>query len=166
VTVSVSEPGTGVLLLRAIAIAFGGSRLRKTLPANPQYCDDYNEFMGRFGAWLLKRKGRWPHDEDDCVNWTKPERKYYRTRVEPALNRLRRKWQVSDLPSQVEARLRTHLQKHEGKSELLFVNRNARAFLANKLREKQLHPLLEKLGIPRGGFHSMRFSAKEFCESG
>jgi integrase len=30
---------------------------------------------------------------------------------------------------------------------------------ANKLREKQLHPLLVKLGIPRGGFHSMRHGA-------
>lgn len=63
------------------------------------------------------------------------------------------------LPSQLEARLRTHLQKHEGKSDLLFVNRRGRAFSANKLREKQLHPLLEKLGIPRGGFHSMRHGA-------
>ena len=57
----------------------------------------------------------------------------------------------ADLPlpsqSQLEARLRTHLQKHEGKTELLFVNRNARAFSANKLREKQLHPLLMRLGI-------------------
>jgi integrase len=63
------------------------------------------------------------------------------------------------LPSQLEARLRTYLQKHEGKSGLLFVNRKGRPFSANKLREKQLHPLLEKLGIPRGGFHSMRHGA-------
>ncbi len=63
------------------------------------------------------------------------------------------------LPSQLEARLCAHLQKHEGKSELLFSNRNARALSANKLREKQLHPLLVKLGIPRGGFHSMRHGA-------
>jgi len=35
----------------------------------------------------------------------------------------------------------------------------ARAISANKLRKKQLHPLLEKLGIPRGGFHSMRHGA-------
>jgi len=63
------------------------------------------------------------------------------------------------LPSQLEARLRTHLQKHEGKSDLLFVNRKGRPLSANKLREKQLHPLLEKLGIPRGGFHSMRHGA-------
>jgi integrase len=63
------------------------------------------------------------------------------------------------LPSQLEARLRTHLQKHEGKSDLLFVNRKGRPLSANKLREKQLHPLLEKLGIPRGGFHSIRHGA-------
>jgi integrase len=64
------------------------------------------------------------------------------------------------LPSQLEARLRTHLQKHERKSDdLLFVNRRGRAFSANKLREKQLHPLLVKLGIPRGGFHAARHGA-------
>ncbi len=62
------------------------------------------------------------------------------------------------MPSQLEARLRTHLQKHEG-SELLFVNRRGRPYSANTLREKQLHPLLVKLGIPRGGFHSMRHGA-------
>jgi len=63
------------------------------------------------------------------------------------------------MPSQLEVRLRAHLQTHEGKSELLFVNRDGRPFSANKLREKQLHPLLVKLGIPRGGFHSMRHGA-------
>jgi integrase len=63
------------------------------------------------------------------------------------------------MPSQLEVRLRAHLQTHEGKSELLFINRERRPFSANKLREKQLHPLLVKLGIPRGGFHSMRHGA-------
>jgi integrase len=63
------------------------------------------------------------------------------------------------LPSQIEARLRAHLQKHDGKSELLFVNRLGRPFSANKLREKQFHPLLVKLGIPLGGFHSLRHGA-------
>ncbi len=63
------------------------------------------------------------------------------------------------IPTQLETRLRAHLRKHDGKSELLFVNRNGRPFSANKLREKQLHPLLDKLGIPRGGFHSMRHGA-------
>src|SRR5260370_25165798 len=52
------------------------------------------------------------------------------------------------LPSVLEARLRAHFRKHEGKSELLFVNRAGRPLSANKLREKQLHPLLEKLGMP------------------
>jgi integrase len=63
------------------------------------------------------------------------------------------------MPSQLEGRLRKHLQTHDGKTDLLFVNRNGRPFSANKLREKVLHPLLEKLGIPRGGFHSMRHGA-------
>ena len=44
-------------------------------------------------------------------------------------------------------------------SDLLFVNRKGRPLSANKLREKQLHPLLVKLAIPRGGFHSMRHGA-------
>jgi integrase len=62
-------------------------------------------------------------------------------------------------PSQLEARLRTFLQTHKGRSDLLFVHRRGRPYSANKLREKQLHPLLVKLGIPRGGFHSMRHGA-------
>jgi integrase len=63
------------------------------------------------------------------------------------------------MPTQLETRLRAHLLKQDGKSELLFANRKGRPFSANKLREKQLHPLLVKLGIPRGGFHSMRHGA-------
>jgi integrase len=59
----------------------------------------------------------------------------------------------------VDVGLRSCLEKHEGDSDLLFVNRNGRPFSANKLREKQLRPLLEKLAIPRGGFHSMRHGA-------
>jgi len=67
----------------------------------------------------------------------------------------------ADLPMsrESEARLRAHLQRHDGKSDLLFFNRSDRPFSANKLREKQLHPLLLRLGIPRGGFHSMRHGA-------
>jgi len=67
----------------------------------------------------------------------------------------------ADLPmsKELEARLRTHLHRHNGKSGLLFVNERGRALSANKLREKKLHPLLKRLGIPRGGFHSMRHGA-------
>ena len=57
---------------------------------------------------------------------------------------------------ELEKRLRFHLSRRDGKSELLFTNRRGRAFSANKLRAQQLHPLLKKLNIPRGGFHSMR----------
>jgi integrase len=60
------------------------------------------------------------------------------------------------MPTQLEARLRKHLQTHDGEADLLFINRHGRPFSANKLRAKLLHPLLVKLGIPRGGFHSMR----------
>jgi integrase len=63
------------------------------------------------------------------------------------------------MPSQLEARLRAHLLRHDGKSELLFTNRSGRALCADKLREKLLHPLLDKLNIPRGGFHSLRHGA-------
>jgi integrase len=67
----------------------------------------------------------------------------------------------ADLPMswELEARLRAHLQGHDGKSELLFSNRRGRPLSANKLREKQLHPLLNRLGIERGGFHSLRHGA-------
>jgi integrase-like protein len=44
-------------------------------------------------------------------------------------------------------------------TRVIFVNGRGRPFSANKLREKQLHPLLDALGIPRGGFHSMRHGA-------
>ncbi len=63
------------------------------------------------------------------------------------------------MPSQLEARLRKHLQTHDGKTDLLFINRRSRPYSANKLRAKVLHPLLVKLGIPLGGFHSMRHGA-------
>jgi integrase len=67
----------------------------------------------------------------------------------------------ADLPmsTQLEVRLRVHLAKSENKTELLFTNRQGRALCADKLREKLLHPLLDKLKIPRGGFHSMRHGA-------
>jgi integrase len=67
----------------------------------------------------------------------------------------------ADLPmsKELETRLRTHLQRHDHKNELLFVNKRGRPFSANKLRAKQLHPLLDALEIPRGGFHSMRHGA-------
>jgi integrase len=63
------------------------------------------------------------------------------------------------MPSQLAGRLRKHLQTYEGKTDLLFINRRGRPFSANKLREKQLHPLLVKLGILRGGFHAARHDA-------
>jgi integrase len=50
-------------------------------------------------------------------------------------------------------------QECETSAARVFVNRRGRPFSANKLREKQLHPLLGALGIPRGGFHSMRHGA-------
>jgi len=49
--------------------------------------------------------------------------------------------------------------RHDGVSELPFVNRRRRPLAANKLREKQLYQLLAKLGIERGGLHSLRHGA-------
>jgi hypothetical protein len=60
------------------------------------------------------------------------------------------------MSKELEARLRTHLQRHDGKNDLLFVNGRSRPLSANKLRVKQLHPLLDKLGIERGGFQATR----------
>jgi len=62
------------------------------------------------------------------------------------------------MPKELEARLRAHLQRRDYKNKLLFVNRRGRPFSANKLRE-QLYRILDKLGIPRSGFHSMRHGA-------
>lgn len=63
------------------------------------------------------------------------------------------------MPKELEGRLRAHVQRHDGKSDLLFVNQLGRPFSADKLRERQLHPLLRKLGIERGGFHALRHGA-------
>jgi integrase len=63
------------------------------------------------------------------------------------------------MPSRLEARLKTYLaSKHfrPNALDLLFVNKIGRPYSANKLREKNLHPLLKRLGIPRGGFHGLR----------
>jgi integrase len=67
----------------------------------------------------------------------------------------------ADLPmsTELQVRLKTHVLRHDPKNELLFVNGRGRPFSANKLREKQLHPLLVRLGIPSGGFHSLRHGA-------
>ena len=54
------------------------------------------------------------------------------------------------MPSQLEARLRSHLRVRGGKGDLLFVNRNGRPFSANKLREKQLDPVSSKVGNSAG----------------
>lgn len=62
------------------------------------------------------------------------------------------------MPSELETRLRAHLRRHDG-NELLFTSRNGRPLCADKLREKQLHPLLDSLGIPRAGFHGLRHGA-------
>jgi integrase len=63
------------------------------------------------------------------------------------------------MPKELEVRLRTQIHARDRESELLFVNRRSRPLSANKLREKQLHPLLDAIGIARGGFHSMRHGA-------
>jgi integrase len=67
----------------------------------------------------------------------------------------------ADMPmsAELEVFLHAHQLRHDGKSELLFVNRDGRPLCADKLREKKLHPLQAKLGIPRGGFHGMRHGA-------
>ena len=63
------------------------------------------------------------------------------------------------MPPQLEIRLLRHLARGESETGLLFFNRNGRPYSANKLREKQLHPILLRLGIPRGGFHAARHGA-------
>ncbi len=60
---------------------------------------------------------------------------------------------------ELEVRLRAHLARRDAETDLLFVNRRGRPLCADKLRERQLHPLLKELGIEKGGFHSMRHGA-------
>jgi len=63
------------------------------------------------------------------------------------------------MPAQLEKRLRSYLASghlRPNEAGLLFVNRIGRPYSANKLRAKYLHPILKKLGIPRGGFHAGR----------
>jgi integrase len=58
------------------------------------------------------------------------------------------------MPPQLETRLLRHMANRQSDADLLFVNKHGRPYSANKLREKQFHPLLKRLGIPRGGFHA------------
>ena len=60
------------------------------------------------------------------------------------------------MPPQLEAKLLGHLANNRSETGLLFFRR---PYSANKLREKQLHPLLTRLGIPHGGFHAARHRA-------
>jgi len=56
------------------------------------------------------------------------------------------------MPPQLEAILLRHLSRGQSATGLLFANKRGRPYSANKLRGKQLHPLLRRLGIPRGAF--------------
>jgi integrase len=63
------------------------------------------------------------------------------------------------MPPQLEKQIKAYLASkhyHQNDLALLFINKRGRPFNGNKLRTQVLHPLLKKLGIPRGGFHSMR----------
>jgi len=66
------------------------------------------------------------------------------------------------MPPQLEKQIKEYLGSnsyHQNDLGLLFINKRGRPFNANKLRTQVLHPLLAKLGIERGGFHSMRHGA-------
>ena len=62
----------------------------------------------------------------------------------------------NSLGFKVEIRLLRLLAKGRSESGLLFSNKNGRPYSANELREKQLYPILTKLGISRGGLHAAR----------
>src|SRR4029077_16886098 len=66
------------------------------LRRNPKYRADYIEFMGSFGAWV-NRRGHWRDSQPDRGGWTNSDRKYFRTKIEPILKKLCRKWRVFDL---------------------------------------------------------------------
>jgi len=79
---------------------------------------------------------------------------------------------IADLPMPpaLESRLKIYLaSKHYRKNDLglLFINRRGRPYSANKLREKNLRPLLVRLGIPLAGFHAFRHAvATELLDRG
>jgi len=52
--------------------------------------------------------------------------------------------------------LRELLRANLPTSGLLFINRYGRPFTAERVVKKQLHPILDRLGIPRAGFHAFR----------
>ncbi len=60
------------------------------------------------------------------------------------------------MPLHLEARLRGYTRMSGRTTDLLFLNRRSRPFSANKLREKVLHPLLDKLGIRAVSFDETR----------
>ena len=82
----------------------------------------------------------------------------------------------ADLPmsKELEVRLSDHLQRHDGKNVLLFVNRRGGPFSANKLLAKQPASLLDALKIARGEFpftqptrimHSAKFLSTDIRQS-
>jgi integrase len=61
------------------------------------------------------------------------------------------------MPEPLAAILREYLETwRPNPMRLLFMNRRGRAFNANKVRTLGLHPVLERLGIPRCGLHAFR----------
>jgi hypothetical protein len=66
------------------------------LRRNSVYRADYQRFVDSFGAWF-KRNGYWHELEHRHANWSKAEEAYFRGKIEPALIKLCRKWQVFDL---------------------------------------------------------------------
>lgn len=62
------------------------------------------------------------------------------------------------MPDGLAIALKTYLEHRGVESELVFVNRKGRPLSANKLRAKKLYPLLDRLGMPRRGFHAVRHS--------
>lgn len=79
---------------------------------------------------------------------------------------------IADLPmpDALEKRLREYVASpHYRKNEhgLLFANQWGRPHHANKLQERKLRPLLEKLKLPAGGFHGFRHGvATELIDRG
>jgi integrase len=60
----------------------------------------------------------------------------------------------------ISPRLYSHLSASGGSGDsLIFVNRGGRPWAADSLLVNRLHPLLDKLGIPRMGFHAFRHAS-------
>jgi hypothetical protein len=85
------------------------------LRRNPNYHQDYDNFMLRFSAFFQK-KGLWKGNAR-TFRWTQKDEDYFYSKIKPVLDRMCKKWQVVDLdPPKWQFRRSDGKRKFEGDS--------------------------------------------------